>query len=91
MSSMITPAKKIAVVKPVSLAQIGGGLIDVAVVTDKKQEIGEVVSIGKGVRPVEFKVGDWVAYRVFGGTKFLIRGEEMIFVNFDDILARISK
>ena len=65
---------------------------------DEKSQKGKVVAIGsnkiekgKEIKP-EFKVGDLVIYKKWGGdeVKFGTSGKEFIFVKFEDILAIIK-
>ena len=92
MSEIITPSKKIIVLKPINLSAVGGSVLIISS-TDAKEKpmIGEVLVIGSGKKPMPLKKGDIVAYRRFGDTTFLIKGMEYAFVGFDDILGVIKK
>ena len=94
MSEIITPSKKIVLLKPVKLESIGGGILETASAggSDKdKPQVGEVLAVGSGKQPIEMKKGDYVAYRRYGDTRFLIKGVEYVFVQFEDILGVIKK
>ena len=92
MSDIITPSKKIVLLKSIKVESIGGTILEVVTSTPSKDipQIGEVLSIGSGKPPVAIKKGDLVAYRRYGDTRFLIKGKEYVFVGFDDILGRIK-
>jgi len=85
----ISPAKKIVVLKVIKLTDITHGIIET--VSKDTPELGEVIAIGKGVLPVLMKVGDTVAYRRYGESKFQIKSEEILFISFDDILAVLKE
>jgi chaperonin GroES len=62
---------------------------------DEKSQKGKVIAIGgatyqdgREITP-EFKVGDIIVYKKWGGdeVKFGLSGEEFIFVKFEDVLA----
>lgn len=54
-------------------------------------EIGIVEVIGKGIKPVDFKVGDKIAYRKYTDNKIKVDGVEYNFINFKDILAVLDR
>jgi co-chaperonin GroES (HSP10) len=87
-NELIKPAKKVVVLIKKNLASVTGSHIDA--VSKDIPEVGEVVAIGKGVLPVDMKVGDLVAYRRYGESKFFISGRQVLFVHFDDILGTIK-
>jgi len=91
-ASPIIPAKKIVLLKPIPLDSIGGGILEVASTGSEKDrpQVGEVLAIGSGKVPVEINVGDRVAYGRYADTRFLIKGNEYVFVKFDDILGVIK-
>ena len=86
-TSNIVPAEKIVVLTPVSPANVTHGSIEV--VSDKMPELGRVIAIGKAKKPCKIKIGDTIAYRRYGESKFFIGGQEIIFVGFQDILGVI--
>jgi co-chaperonin GroES (HSP10) len=82
----IIPAKKVVVIKLVELKSKSGLLYT----TEKKQEVGEVIAIGEGKKPVDFKKGDTITFRKFGEDKLYVDGGEYLFVVFNDILGKIA-
>jgi len=89
----ILPAKKIVVLEPIKLTEIG---VDkgIAVAEEKAPEIGKVIAIGEAGKkglPVKMKVGDIIAYRRYGESKFWIGSKRRLFVSFDDVLGVIKK
>jgi len=82
----IKPAKKIVVLRRGKFSEITKGNIEM--VGDKSiPELGEVLAIGEGPKPVKMKIGDVIAYRRFGESKVYFKGEEILFVSFQDVLA----
>ena len=82
------------------IIDLGIAKIKLKEVEEKKPELGEVVVFGgAGVNekgeprtyPLNFGVGDTIAYRKFGESSFYIGGELMKFVSFDDVLAVIKE
>ena len=91
----IDPASKIVIVIPTKLQTKS----TIQVVEKNEPEIGEVIAVGKAgyfdngesrPYPLDLKVGDVIAYRRFGESKFYIDGKLTIFVNQEDILAVIK-
>jgi len=62
-----------------------GIIIAETAVFDKPQK-GEVVSIGKMDKEVDFKVGDIVIYKKWGGNEFTEDKINYLFVSPEDIL-----
>jgi chaperonin GroES len=91
-SNIITPSKKIVLLQPVKLETVGGGVLEVASTGSEKDrpQVGKVLAIGSGKMPVTMKVGDIVAYGRYADTRFLIKGQEYVFVRFDDLLGIIN-
>lgn len=87
----IQPATKIVVLKPVKIEELGGSLLVVFASEKEQPLVGEVVVVGSGKVPMVMKKGNKVAYRRFGESKFLLGGNEYIFVHFDDLLGVIKK
>jgi len=78
----ITPAKNIVILRA-ARTKTASGLEGVE--TGKNApEIGEVVSIGKGVPPIKVVVGDIIVYRKYMDNKVYIpkAGEELNFIDF---------
>ena len=90
----IVPSKKTILLKPVRMETIGGSMIEAASAggSEKdKPQVGEILAIGRGKLPIDgMKKGDIVAYRRYGDTRFLIKGQEYVFVLFDDLLGIIK-
>lgn len=54
----------------------------------EKQNVGKVVAIGS-VENAEIAVGDMVLYKEHTGTETEFEGKNYLFVQYDDILAKI--
>jgi chaperonin GroES len=91
MSDIITPSKKIVILKPIDTSNLGGSSIIVASDDKDKPLVGEVVIVGGGKMPLVMKKGDIVAYRRFGDSKLMVKGQEYVFVGFADVLGIINK
>jgi len=85
-TSKIIPAKKVVIIENTTLK--ADSVIDW--VTEKKQEIGKVIAVGKGKLPIDIKKGDIIAFRRFGEDKLFFEGKEIMFVTFPDILAKLK-
>jgi len=65
----------------------------------EKPQQGEVLAAGPGRRseqtgeiiPVDVKVGDIVIYSKYGGTEYVLEGEDVLILNGRDVLAIIGK
>jgi len=87
---MLKPAKNIVVVQNSGTST--KQLIRPVIENDRAlPEIGEVFLIGLGLRPVDFQVGDSIAYRKYTDNFIIIDGKKFNFIKFDDILAVIVK
>ena len=92
----IIPADRIVVLIPADIALSTNPII--AVVEKTQPEIGKVIALGGAgyydagkPRPMpKISVGDTIAYRKYGESKFWIKGKQTIFVSFDDILGVIK-
>ena len=87
----IQPSKKIVVLKATKLDDIIKEKLTIVSTERQQLEIGEIIAIGEGKQPLKMKVGDIIAYRQYGGSKFYLGGQETIFVGFEDILGVIKK
>jgi len=85
-----------ALIEPVELEKKTAAGIVLPDTHDEKSQKGKVIAIGgpqvtdSGRKIVpEFKVGDIVIYKKWGGdeVKFGVSGKELIFVKFEDVLA----
>jgi len=94
----VKPLSGYALVEPVAMEKKTAAGIVLPDTHDEKSQKGKVIAIGsnkiesgKEIKP-EFKVGDVVIYKKWGGdeVKFGTSGKEFIFVKFEDILAIIK-
>ncbi len=96
--SKIKPLAGYVLIEPVAMEKKTATGIVLPDTHDEKSQKGKIISIGKpiyknGQRVVpEFKVGDMVIYKKWGGdeVKFGTSGKEFIFVKFEDVLAIIK-
>ena len=58
---------------------------------EKKPELGKVVAIGIGKKPVVFEIGDTIVFRRYADNRILVRGKEYNFIRFEDIVAVLPK
>jgi chaperonin GroES len=95
----LKPTAGYALVEPVELEKKTAAGIVLPDTHDEKSQKGKVISMGKapvndkGVKMVpEFKVGDNVVYKKWGGdeVKLDITGKEYTFVKFEDVLAVLN-
>jgi len=95
----LRPMPGYALVEPVEMEKKTAAGIVLPDSHDEKSQKGKVIAIGgslvtssgKKITP-EFKVGDMVIYKKWGGdeVKFDYTGKEYVFVKFDDVLAVIK-
>ncbi|MGA2519262.1 MAG: co-chaperone GroES [Acidimicrobiales bacterium] len=65
----------------------------------EKPQQGEVLAVGPGRRaentgelvPVDVVVGDTVVYSKYGGTEYVLDGEDVLILSARDVLAKIAK
>jgi len=90
------PSNRIVILQPTKLSASGR----IQVVEKDTPEIGKVIAVGQPgyfdnseprAYPITMEIGDTVAYRRYGESKFFIAGQETVFVSFDDILAVIKE
>lgn len=95
----LKPTAGYALVEPVELEKKTAAGIVLPDTHDEKSQKGKVIAIGapqvteSGRKIVpEFKVGDTVVYKKWGGdeVKFGVSGKELIFVKFEDVLAVVK-
>lgn len=94
----IKPMPGYALIEPAQLEKKTAGGIVLPDTHDEKSQKGKVIAVGgslvtdsgKKITP-EFKVGDMVIYKKWGGdeVKLDYTGKEYVFVKFDDVLAVI--
>lgn len=87
----IKPAEKIVILKDIRLKTKSG--IEHVSTGKNAPEIGEVISAGKGKKPVEFKKGDILVFRRYMENKVYIpsSSQQLNFVDFKDIVANLGK
>ena len=64
----------------------------------EKPQQGEVIAVGPGRRsddtgeliPMDVKVGDTVVYSKYGGTEYILDGEDVLILSSRDILAKLA-
>jgi len=81
------PAKRVVICEPIKLKTTSGLVVDVEDKGEKPPEIGKVIEIGEGKKPVSFNVGDVIVYRRYADNKIVIQGKSYNFLEFKDILA----
>lgn len=94
----IHPTAGYALIEPEELEKTTAAGIVLPDTHDEKSQKGKVLAMGKALTKAgkkidpEFKVGDTVLYKKWGGDeiKLDITGKELTFVKFDDILAVIN-
>jgi chaperonin GroES len=92
----LRPTAGYALIEPVALEKKTAAGIVLPDTHDEKSQKGKVIALGgpqttdsgRKIMP-EFKVGDLVIYKKWGGdeVKFDVSGKELIFVKFEDVLA----
>lgn len=92
----LKPMPGYALIEPVELEKKTAAGIVLPDTHDEKSQKGKVIALGgpqmtdsgRKITP-EFKVGDTVIYKKWGGdeVKFGVSGKELIFVKFEDVLA----
>ena len=90
----ITPAKQIVICEQPENKTAGGLTLNIGGDDDKKDkppELGLVIKIGAGKKPIEFKVGDTIVYRRYMDNRIEIGGREYNFIGFTDIIGVLSK
>ena len=93
----IIPSDRIVVLIPDD-QKLASSPVSLVVVEKNQPEIGKVIALGGAgyyddgkVRPMpNISIGDVIAYRKYGESKFWLKSKQTIFVSFDDILAVIQ-
>ncbi|MGB9707051.1 MAG: co-chaperone GroES [Microgenomates group bacterium] len=95
----LKPMPGYALVEPIELEKKTAAGIVLPDTHDEKSQKGKVIALGgpqitdsgKKIVP-EFKVGDTVIYKKWGGdeVKFDYTGKEYVFVKFEDVLAIVA-
>lgn len=97
MAQKIRPVGDRVVVKPAAKEEVTrSGLVIPETAKEKPQE-GVVVAVGSGKllengsrSPLEIKEGDHILHAKYGGTEFILDGDEYLFLRENDILAVLS-
>jgi chaperonin GroES len=93
------PTAGYALIEPVAVEKTTTAGIVLPDTHDEKSQRGKVIALGgpqvtdSGRKIVpEFKVGDTVIYKKWGGDEFKlgVSGKELIFVKFEDVLAVVK-
>ena len=96
----IKPTQGFALIVPLQAEKKTTGGIVLPDTHEEKSQKGKVIAMGKpalskdGVKIIpEFKKGDTVIYKKWGGDEFKLglSGEEFIFVKHEDVLAIVEK
>lgn len=92
----LKPMAGYALVEPIELEKKTAAGIVLPDTHNEKSQKGKIIALGgpqitdsgKKITP-EFKVGDIVIYKKWGGdeVKFDVSGKELIFIKFEDVLA----
>lgn len=94
----LKPMAGYALIEPIELEKRTAAGIVLPDTHDEKSQRGKVIAIGKNIPTPgsenipEFKVGDTVIFKKWGGdeVKLGISGRELIFVKFEDVLAIVG-
>jgi chaperonin GroES len=87
--SSLDPAKEVVILKDPGKQTTKSGLFIPQPEGKERPEIGEVVAIGKGIKPVAFEVGDRIVYRKYIEHSVQVGANHFIIVEFKDIRARV--
>ncbi len=97
-ASKLKPTAGHVLIEPVETEKTTAAGIVLPDTHDEKSQRGKVIAIGNSVyqdgreiKP-EFKIGDTVVYKKWGGdeVKLGLSGKEFIFIKFEDVLAIIK-
>jgi chaperonin GroES len=95
----IKPTAGYALIEPVQIEKTTAAGIVLPDTHEEKSQKGKIIAMGKpavsdsGKKIIpEFKVGDIVIYKKWGGDEVKLdhSGKEMMFVKFEDVLAILS-
>lgn len=89
----IEPAPGYVLIKPVEVKrQTASGIVLPDTHEGDKPQEGEILAVGKETKDEKSfgEVGDLVVYRKWGGNDYKREGQELLFVKFEDILAKIK-
>lgn len=95
-SSNVKPLAGYALVKPMEAeTRTASGLVLPDTVSERPAQ-GKVVAVGPAKKhpeheeKAEFKVGDTVIYKKWGGDEIKFEGEELKLVKFEDVMAIVE-
>ncbi len=94
MAQNMRPVGDRVVVKPTAKEDVTKSGIVIPETAKEKPQEGVVVAVGSGKllengtrSPLEVKEGDHILHAKYGGTEFVLDGEEYVFLRENDILA----
>jgi chaperonin GroES len=97
MAQNMRPVGDRVVVKPAAKEDVTKSGIVIPETAKEKPQEGVVVAVGSGKllengtrSPLEVKEGDHILHAKYGGTEFVLDGEEYVFLRENDILAVLS-
>lgn len=97
MAGKIHPVGDRVVVKPAAKEEVTKSGIVIPETAKEKPQEGVVVAVGSGKllengtrSPLEIKEGDHILHTKYGGTEFVLDGEEYLVLRENDILAVLS-
>ncbi len=98
MASKIQPVGDRVVVKPAAKEEVTRSGIVIPDTAKEKPQEGEVIAVGSGKlldtgerAPMEVKVGDRVLFAKYGGTEFVLEGDDLLVLRESDVLAIITR
>lgn len=87
--SKILPAKEVVILKDPGEQETKSGLRIAKTIGKDKPEVGEVVAIGAGDRPLEFEVGDKIVFKKYMEHNIEIGAESFNVIQFKDIMGKV--
>ena len=95
----LKPLEDRIVVRPNESEETTASGIVIPDTAKEKPQQGEVLAVGPGRRseqsgeiiPLDIKVGDTVVYSKYGGTEYILDGEDVLILTSRDVLAIASK
>jgi chaperonin GroES len=95
-SSTILPVADRVVIKPIQREEVTPSGIVIPDTAKEKPQEGTVVAVGPGKLaetgdhlPLQVQEGDRILFAKYGGTEFVLEGEELLVLRESDILAII--
>jgi chaperonin GroES len=95
----LKPLEDRIVVRPNESEETTASGIVIPDTAKEKPQQGEVLAVGPGRRseqsgdiiPLDIKVGDTVVYSKYGGTEYILDGEDVLILTSRDVLAIATK